>query len=232
MGKRITQQARGKGSLTFRVKRKAFSYKINYPLLKTTGKAKITKLFDSSGHSAPLVKIKIGDEIFFNPAVNGIYEGQEIEINKTIANGNIVQLKNIPIGTKVCNIELAPGKGGKILRSAGSSALVITNDSKGVEVAITNKKKKLFNKDCRATIGVVAGDGRTIKPLVKAGKQHHRMLALGRKWHRTSAIKVNAVDHPFGSGRGKRIKPKIAKRNSSPGQKVGHISPRRTGRKK
>ena len=232
MGKRITQQARGKGSLTFRVKKQAYKYKISYPSLKSEGKAKITKLFNSAAHSAPLIKVMINDERFFSPAVSGIYEGQEIEIRGAIANGNIAQLKNIPIGTKVSNIELAPGKGGKILRSAGASAMVSGNDVRGVEIAITNKKKKIFNGDCRATIGVVAGDGRTIKPLIKAGKQHHRMLALGRKWHRTSAVKVNVVDHPFGGGRGKRIKPKIAKRNSPPGKKVGHIRPRRTGKKK
>ena len=58
------------------------------------------------------------------------------------------------------------------------------------------------------------------------------MLAKGRKWHRTSAIKTNAIDHPFGGGRGKRIKSKIAKRNAPPGAKVGHIRPSRTGRKK
>jgi len=67
--------------------------------------------------------------------------------------------------------------------------------------------------------------------MLKAGKKHHLMKSKGRKWHRTSPIKVNAVDHPFGSGRGKRIKSKIAKRNLPPGKKVGHIRPRRTGRK-
>ena len=51
-------------------------------------------------------------------------------------------------------------------------------------------------------------------------------------WPRTSAVKMNAIDHPFGGGRGKRIKSKIAQRFSSPGQKVGLIRPRRTGRRK
>ena len=51
-------------------------------------------------------------------------------------------------------------------------------------------------------------------------------------WPRTSAVKFNAVDHPFGSGRGKRIKSKIAKNNSPPGAKVGTLRPRRTGRRK
>ena len=77
MGKRITQQARGKGSLTFRVKRKAYKYRISYPKLSTSGKAKIIKLFNSSAHSTPLIKVKINNEIFIFLEPSGFYEGKE-----------------------------------------------------------------------------------------------------------------------------------------------------------
>ena len=107
----------------------------------------------------------------------------------------------------------------------------MNKDEKTVEIIIKRRKLRL-NKDCRATVGVAAGEGRLSKPLIKAGKQHHRMKAQGRKWHRTSAVKTNAVDHPFGGGRGKRIKSKIAKRNAPPGRKVGHLRPKQTGRRK
>lgn len=232
MGKRITQQARGKGSLTFRVRPRAYIYKITYPSLKIEGKAKIVKLFNSSAHSTPLVKIQVdGKTSFICPAANGTYEGQEIEICGKISDGNIARLGEVPQGTRVFNIERSPGKGGEFLRSSGCSGIVMNKDGKTVEIIIKRRKLKL-SKDCRATIGVAAGDGRLIKPMIKAGKHHHIMLAKGRKWHRTSAIKTNAIDHPFGGGRGKRIKSKIAKRNSPPGAKVGHLSPSRTGRKK
>jgi len=236
MGKRITQQARGKGSLTFRVRPRAYVYKISYPKWGSEGTAKIVKLFNSSAHSTPLIKVVIGDENFIVPAANGIYEGQEINIGKRGENenpiaGDIVQLKDVPQGIRVFNIETVPGKGGKILRSSGSSGMVMNKDEKKVEIVIKRRRIKL-NSKCRAIIGVAAGDGRKMKPIIKAGKKHHMMKAVGRKWHRTSAIKTNAIDHPFGGGRGKRIKSKISKRNSAPGQKVGHISPRRTGRKK
>jgi large subunit ribosomal protein L2 len=249
MGKRITQQARGKGSLTFRVRPSAYKHKISYPVLSYSGVAKIVKLFNSAGHTAPLVKIEIKEEkegkgktknkieksYFIVPAAEGVYEGQEIYIgtrpeNKDPENGDVVVLKDIKQGTKVFNVETVPGNGGKILRSGGSSGVIMLKDNKKVEVLIRRRKLKL-NENSRAVIGVAAGDGRKSKPLVKAGKQHHRMKAQGRKWHRTSAIKTNAIDHPFGGGRGKRIKSKIAKRNSPPGLKVGHIRPRRTGRK-
>ncbi len=240
MGKRITQQARGKGSLTFRVRRKAYRYKISYPPIGFEGDAKITKLFNSGGHTCPLVQIEIKldnkKQYFIVPAASGVYEGQNIFIgkkpdNKSPEKGDILKLKDIPQGNKIFNIESIPGNGGKYLRSAGSSAVVMVKDEKGVEIQIRRRKIKL-NENCRAIVGVAAGDGRLIKPLIKAGKKHHLMKSKGRKWHRTSAVKVNAIDHPFGGGRGKRIKSKIAKRNSSPGQKVGHIRPRRTGKKK
>ena len=236
MGKRITQQARGKGSLTFKVRPRAYRYKVSYPKLNASGNGKIIKLFNSLGHSAPLIKVKIEKEVFMIPAASGIYEGQEIMINeqresKVPEIGDILKLNDIPQGTNVFNIEIVPGAGGKYLRSAGCFASVLVKDEKTVEIAINRKKIKL-NKNCRATIGSAAGEGRLMKPIIKAGKKHHMMLSKGRKWHRTSPVKVNAVDHPFGGGRGKRIKSKIAKRNAPPGKKVGHLRPSRTGRKK
>jgi large subunit ribosomal protein L2 len=232
MGKRITQQARGKGSLTFKVKKKAYRYKLGYPKLSTEGKAKIVTLFNSPGHSAPLIKIKIDKEVFISPAADGICEGQEIMIGgKEAKVGNILRLKDMPIGTKVSNLEKSPGSGGKFLRSAGSSGLITSQNQDNTEITVSKRRKILLHKNCRASVGALAGEGRLIKPVAKAGKKHHIMLAQGRKWHRTSAVKVNAVDHPFGGGRGKRIKSKIAKRNSPPGRKVGHIRPKQTGRK-
>jgi large subunit ribosomal protein L2 len=236
MGKRITQQARGKGSLTFRGRPKAYRYKVVYPKLSAEGKGKIVKLFNSPAHSAPLVKIKIGDEDFIVPAASGTYEGQEIYVgvrpeNKVAEVGDILSLKDVAQGTKVFNVEIVPGKGGKILRSSGISGIVMNKDDKTVEIVIRRRKVKI-NRKSRGTVGVAAGEGRLIKPLVKAGKRHHIMKSIGRKWHRTSAVKTNALDHPFGGGRGKRIKSKIAKRNSPPGRKVGHIRPKQTGKRK
>ncbi|MFA7707641.1 MAG: 50S ribosomal protein L2 [Candidatus Pacearchaeota archaeon] len=236
MGKRITSRARGHGSLTFRVRPRAYIYRVTYPSVMASGKAKILKLINSSAHYAPLAKIQIEKEFFICPAASGIYEGQEILINqlredKKPANGDILRLKDIPVGTKIFDIETVPGNGGKILRSSGISAIVLDSSNGKVEIQIKRRRISL-NEDCRATIGVAAGEGRLMKPIVKAGKKHHMMKSKGRKWHRTSAIKTNALDHPFGSGRGKRIKSKIAKRNAPPGAKVGHLRPKQTGRKK
>ncbi len=233
MGKRIIQQARGKGSLTYRVRRKAFIYRIKYPQLKTQGEAEIIKLLNSPGHSAPLIKIKIGKETFYNPAFKGAFEGQKIQISgKEIKDGNILKLKEVSLGIKIYNIEAKPGGGGKFIRTAGTSASVNKKDKDKVIILMPSKKEKIFNGNCRATIGIIAGHGRKEKPIIKAGRKYYKMKAKSKLWPRTSAVKMNVVDHPFGSGRGKRIKNKIAKRNAPPGKKVGLLRPKKTGRKK
>ena len=231
MGKRIISQARGKGSFTYRVRRRAFQHEIAYP--QHDGEAEIISLIKSAGHSAPLLKIKIGNEIFYNPAFNTAFVGQKININpENPKQGDIAPLKNIPSGESIYNIEINPGDSGKMIRSAGSSAAVFkSHEDNKVSIIMPSKKEIKLSGDCRATLGVIAGAGKNLKPYMKAGTMHYKMKSRGKLWPRTSAVKVNAVDHPFGSGRGKRIKSKIAKRNAPPGTRVGHIRPRRTGRK-
>jgi large subunit ribosomal protein L2 len=230
MGKTIIQQARGHGSKTYQVRPSAYIYRIGYPNLKTVGTAKVIALINSSAHSAPLAKIAINNAIFYNPAAQGIFEGQDVEISTTnIQPGNILALKEIPVDSSVFNIEIRPGDGGKIGRTGGYTARIVRKDGSRVILMLSSKKEINLNGDCRATIGVAAGQGRKLKPIVTAGKKHHMMKARNKLWPRTSALKFNAVDHPFGGGRGKRIKSKIAKRNAPAGAKVGHLRPSRTG---
>jgi len=232
MGKRIIQQARGHGSFTYRVKRKAFKCKLKYPR-ELKGEGIVTKLFNSSGHSAPLAKVKYNKEIFSIPAFKGMIEGQKVNFEgKEIKKGNILRLKDIPVKTQIYCIESRPGDGGKFIKTSGSSAVVNRVIGDKIMILMPSKKEKKFNQNCRAIIGVVAGAGRLDKPIVKAGKKHHIKRSKGKLWPRTSAVKMNVIDHPFGSGRGKRVKSKIAKRNAPPGRKVGLLRPKRTGRRK
>lgn len=232
MGKRIIQQARGKGSLTYRVTKKAFRYTVGYP--RGEGEAEVLKILHSPAHTAPLMKMKLNNEIFYNVSFDKAYEGQKIKVGgENTEEGNVLLLANIPVATKIYNIERNPGDGGKMIRTAGSSAVVYKKyEGRGVGVMMPNKQQVILDENCRASIGRVAGEGRIKKPLVKAGKNFYKMRARGKLWPRTSAIKTNAVDHPFGSGRGKRAKPKIAQRNAPAGKRVGHLRPRRTGKKK
>ena len=181
------------------------------------------------------MKLKVDDEIFYSPAFNGAVVGEKVTIkpDSEVKEGNILMLKNLPSGTSVYNIERNPGDGGKMIRTAGSNATISKNlEGNKTSIQMPNKKGVKLSGDCRATIGVIAGGGRILKPFIQAGPKFYKMKARSKLWPRTSAVKMNAVDHPFGSGRGKRIKPKIAKRNAPPGKKVGHIRPKRTGRKK
>jgi large subunit ribosomal protein L2 len=235
MGKRIVSRARGHGSRVYQVRRKGYMYKPSYPT--GEGKAKIIKLIHSPGHSAPLAKLQMETpkkEIFYNQAHKNAYEGQVISVGKSekISDGDIIRLKDLSVGNRIFNIELSPGGSGKLIKTAGGFAEVLRADGNKTFILMPSKKTIEVNSDCRVTVGIIAGSGRKEKPWVKAGRKFHAMKAKGRKWHYTSPIKTNAIDHPFGGGRGKRIKSKIAKRNAPPGAKVGHLRPRRTGHRK
>lgn len=234
MGKRIIQQARGKGSSTYRVKKKAFNKKIQYSR-HAQGEFKVVSIVGSAAHSCPLAKVANKQGSFYIPAFKGMYEGQSVFFepeNNEVKPGNVLKLKNIPVGTRIFCIESNPGDGGKFIKTGGSSAEVVRIVGEKIHVLMPSKKEKKFNKECRAIIGIVAGHGRLDKPVVKAGKQHHIKKSKSKLFPRTGALKVNAIDHPFGSGRGKNPKSKIAKRNSAPGQKVGLLRPKRTGKRK
>ncbi|MBS3086277.1 50S ribosomal protein L2 [Candidatus Pacearchaeota archaeon] len=229
MAKRIVSQARGHGSSVYRVRRKAFRFKVKYPS-RLSGEGTVIKLVNSPAHTSPLAKISYKEGIFYIPAFKQMVEGQKINFDgKDVNDGNILELGNIPVKTYVYNIESRPGDGGVFIRTAGSSGVVSKIVGNEVYVLMPSKKEKGFNKKSRATIGVIAGAGRLEKPIIKAGKNYHIKKARGKLWPRTSAVKMNVIDHPFGSGRGKNPKSKIAKRNAPPGRRVGHLRPRQTG---
>jgi large subunit ribosomal protein L2 len=232
MGKRIIQQRRGHGSLTYRVRNKAsLDKKPGYPK-DLSGEYVVTKLISSIGHSTPIAKFRGNSgETFYNFASQLLYVGQKIK-SDGVNSGDISELGSIKNGTTVFNIEHKPKDGGKFIKTGGNYGIILNKNNDMVTVLFPSKKEKVLDPKCRATIGVCSGHGRLDKPILKAGKKFHIMKSKSKLWPRTSAVAMNKIDHLFGSGRGKRVKSKIAKRNSSPGRKVGHLRPRRTGRKK
>lgn len=232
MGKRIIQQARGKGSSTYRVRKKAFIYRLQFPK-KLEGEGEVVTLLNSLAHTAPIAKIKHSEGFFYIPSFEKMTEGQKIKFGgEEILSGNILRLEDIPLKTKIYCIESRPGDGGKFIKSGGSSAIINRVVGENIFILMPSKKEKIFHKNCRAIIGVIAGHGRLEKPILKAGKMYHIKRSKNKLYPRTSAVKMNVIDHPFGSGRGKRIKSKIAKRNAPPGARVGLIRPKRTGKQK
>lgn len=232
MGKTLIQQARGHGSKTYRVRRKSFSIHPSYPV-DLEGEYIVSKLFCSAGHSIPIAKIQSlkSKNYFFNFAAKELYEGKKITFNAA-ESGDISEIGNLENGAHIFNIEHSPKDGGKLVRTGGNSAIVIGKKDNTVLIMLPSKQEKRLDSKCRATLGIAAGQGRLDKPILKAGKQYFIKKTKQKLWPRTSAVKMNAIDHPFGSGRGKRIKSKIAKNNSPPGAKVGLIHPTRTGRRK
>jgi len=237
MGKNLIQQARGKGSPTYRAP--SFRYRADakhIPVQKEPVSGEIIDIVTCQGHSAPLAQIKYENGMTcYTIAPEGIRVGDKVVIGQEspIAPGNTASLKNIPDGTLIYNIESNPGDGGKFCRAGGAFARVLTHIKGKVLVLLPSKKQRLFSEECRASIGIVAGSGRKEKPFMKAGKKHHYMKARNKLYPIVSGAAMNAVDHPFGTSRSlRKSKARPAPKNAPPGRKVGMIRPKRSGRKK
>lgn len=118
--------------------------------------------------------------------------------NVPLKPGNSTYIRNIPIGTVIYNIELKPGKGGQIARSAGSQAQILSKDEKYAQVKMPSGEIRLINVNCRATIGQVGNLDHINLQLGKAGRRRN----LGKKPHVRGAA-MNPVDHPHGGGEGR-----------------------------
>ena len=130
-------------------------------------------------------KIKVGDEI---------QNGSNIEIKV----GNCMPLQDIPVGVNIHNVELQPGAGGKIARSAGTSVTITGVDGNYSLIKMTSGEVRKINSRCKATIGVISNpDQKNIK-IGKAGRSRW----LGIRPH-TRGVVMNPVDHPHGGGEGK-----------------------------
>jgi len=238
MGKRILVQRMGRGTSTFRSPRHLRIAPVKYPniVIDNPLKGVVVDILHDPGRGSPiaLIKLENGAE-FYNVAVEGLKVGQVIEIgsNASASIGNILPLRSIPEGTKICNIELRPYDGGKLVRTGGSYAILTGKTSTHAIITLPSGKQKSVFLDARATIGVVAGGGRIEKPLLKAGNAYYKWKVKARKWPRVRGVAMNAVDHPHGGGSHQsESKPTTVSRRAPPGRKVGHIAARRTGRKK
>lgn len=112
--------------------------------------------------------------------------------------GNAMKLMNIPVGTSVHNIELKAGKGGQLVRSAGTSAQIMGRDGKYVSLRMPSSEMRLVLGECMATVGVVGNEDYINIVFGKAGRTRHMGI---RPQTRGSAM--NPIDHPHGGGEGK-----------------------------
>lgn len=131
------------------------------------------------------VGLKVGDEI-----ISGA--GSDIKI------GNAMELKDMPLGTTVHNIELQPGKGGQLARAAGTSAQLVAREGGYAQVRLPSGEVRMVSYHCRATIGQIGNVEAKNVSLGKAGRKRH----MGRKPH-VRGVVMNPCDHPHGGGEGK-----------------------------
>lgn len=113
--------------------------------------------------------------------------------------GNALPLKNIPVGTVIHNIELKPGKGGQLARSAGASAQLLGKEEKYVLVRLSSGEVRMVLATCRATIGTVGNDEHALIIKGKAGRTRYA----GQRPHVRGSV-MNPNDHPHGGGEGKQ----------------------------
>ncbi|WP_057746446.1 50S ribosomal protein L2 [Liquorilactobacillus capillatus] len=133
-------------------------------------------------------------------APKGLVVGQKVQSGKgaDIKTGNTLALADIPVGTIVHNIELKPGKGGQLVRSAGASAQILGKEGKYVLVKLTSGEVRMILATCRASIGSVGNEQHELIKLGKAG----RTRWAGRRPKVRGSV-MNPNDHPHGGGEGK-----------------------------
>ncbi|QCC49727.1 50S ribosomal protein L2 [Halapricum salinum] len=236
MGRRIRGQRRGRGTPTFRAPSHRYKADLQHRKVEDGDviAGTVVDIEHDPARSAPIAAVEFDDgdqRLVLAPEGIGVGDEIQVGVSAEIAPGNTLPLAEIPEGVPVCNIEANQGDGGKFARASGVNGQLISHDRNVAIVKLPSGEFKRLDPQCRATIGVVAGGGRTEKPLVKAGKKHHKAKARGLVWPRVRGVAMNAVDHPFGGGgRQHPGKPKSISRNAPPGRKVGDISSRRTGR--
>ncbi len=133
-------------------------------------------------------------------APNGLQVGATLQSGKGITPdvGNSMYLSEIPFGTIIHNIELRPGQGAKMARSAGSYAQLMSRDGKFAVVKLPSGETRMILQTCKATIGMVSNPDHNLEVSGKAG----RTRWLGRR-PRVNAVRMNPVDHPLGGGAGR-----------------------------
>jgi large subunit ribosomal protein L2 len=112
--------------------------------------------------------------------------------------GNALQMKNMPLGTNVHNIETQPGQGGKMVRSAGTSAQLTNKEEKYAVLKMPSGELRKILINCYATVGVVSNSDHNLQSMGKAGRNRWRGIR-----PRVRGVAMNPVDHPMGGGEGK-----------------------------
>lgn len=162
---------------------------------------KVERIEYDPNRSAHLALVLYADgERRYVVAPKGVGAGDEIHSgpSASIKNGNALPLRNIPVGTIVHCVELQPGKGAQIARSAGASVQLVAREGLHATLRLRSGELRRVSVDCRATVGEVGNAEHTLRSLGKAGAVRWR----GRR-PTVRGVAMNPVDHPHGGGEGR-----------------------------
>lgn len=240
MGKRIRAQRRGRGGSVWSASTHKRVAPAAYPPMWNGGSDRRTgiveELVHDPGRGAPLALIRLENgETFYNIASEGMHVGQTVQVGPgaSLEVGNILPLRHVSERTLIYNIERHPNDGGKFARASGAYATLVAHVGDDAIIKLMSGKTLYVGGSARATVGVVAGAGRTDKHFMKAGEKFHLMRAKGHKYPTVKGVAMIAAVHPFGGGRHKHPgKPQTVARGTPPGRKVGLFAARQTGRAK
>jgi large subunit ribosomal protein L2 len=191
---RVTARHRGGGH-------KRFYRIIDFKRNKQSVPAKVATIEYDPNRSARIALLHyIDGEKRYILAPEGLKVGDTVvaSADADIQAGNALPLRNIPLGTPIHNVELRKGKGGQIVRSAGTNAVIMAKEGKYAQVRLPSGEVRLVLQDCMATIGVVGNSEHANISIGKAGRSRW----LGRR-PKVRGVAMNPVDHPHGGGEGR-----------------------------
>lgn len=211
---RITTRHQGGGA-------RQFYRNVNFGF---TGEGVIEHIEYDPNRSARIARIKDSKgDYHYILAANGMVQGQKIAAHAEAAveMGNRLPLRNIPVGTAIHAIELQPGRGAQMVRSAGNVAQLMNKEGDYGQVRLPSGEVRLVHLDCTASIGTLGNEQHQNVKIGKAGRSRH----LGKR-PSVRGVVMNAVDHPHGGGDGGRHR--MAKAPRTPwGQKTLGFKTRR-----
>jgi large subunit ribosomal protein L2 len=188
---RVTARHRGGGA-------KRRYRRIDFKRTKDGIPAKVASIEYDPNRSASIALINYADgEKRYILAPQGLRVGAEVVSGEgaDIAPGNSLPLARIPTGTVVHNVELIPGQGGKLGRSAGTAIQVVAKEGKMVSLRLPSSEVRMVRGECRATVGTLSNAEHQNVKVGKAGRNRHK-----GKRPQTRGVAMNPVDHPHGGG--------------------------------
>ncbi|KKK27182.1 60S ribosomal protein [Aspergillus rambellii] len=229
MGRVIRNQRKGRGSIftaNTRLNKTPAQFRVlDFAERHGYTRGVVKEIIHDPGRGAPLAKVQFRHPYKFKHitetfiANEGMYTGQFIYAGKNAALtvGNILPLASVPEGTVVTNVEEKVGDRGALGHGK-------------TRIKLPSGAKKVVKSSARGMVGIVAGGGRTDKPLLKASRAKHKFAVKRNSWPKTRGVAMNPVDHPHGGGNHQHIgKASTISRYAAHGQKAGLIAARRTG---